>query len=128
MNTNLEKILQKVSSVQLGLLRCQLETEKLSLHARAGSVENELNCVFSSPEAEVSLLSRNVNLIQMDKDDYLYIACMVKDEVRKDQAMIISLEVVKACWFTRKSKGSVSWLQEKYMYESALDGGIDLAS
>lgn len=127
MNRKLQRILQKVESVQLGLLRLNDEEQRISIPARAGRVENELNCVFKSEGDRLSLLSRQVNLIQKDKDDYLYISCRVKDEVVKNSATVISMEVLKACWFTRKSKGNSSWLKEKYMYE-AMDDKIDLAS
>lgn len=127
MNKKLQRILQKVESVQLGLLRLNDEEQRISIPAKAGRAENELNCVFKSRGEGLSLLSRQVNLIQKDKDDYLYISCRVRDEVVKNAGTVIAMEVLRACWFTRKSKGNISWLKEKYMYE-AMDEKIDLAS
>jgi hypothetical protein len=125
MNSTLHKILRKVGSVQRGLLRVQDEDKKLLLQTRAGTDEQLVNCIINDENCSYPLLrkDRNVSLIQKDKEDYLYISCRVKEEVRKDAAVIISMEVLRACWFTRQSTGSVTWLKEKYMYDA-----IDIAS
>lgn len=131
MNRTLQKILRKVETVQLGLLRCETDDRKLSVQARAGtSDESAVNCIISNEACSISLLSRNVNFIQKYKEDYIYITCRVKEEVVRETATIFSMEVLKACWFTRKSKGSVSWLSEKYIYNaiSYNPEEIDLAS
>jgi len=127
MNNTLQKILRKVESVQVGLLRVENKNEKLLLQARAGASQDHLNCIIEKNNKSDSLLSRNVSLIQKDKQDYLYISCKVKEEIQNKSAVIMSMEVLKACWFTRRSKGSVSWLQQKYTYE-ALSNNLDLAS
>lgn len=127
MNITLQKILRKVESVQVGLLRVENKDEKLSLQARAGTNLDQLNCIVEKSNNSDSLLSRNVSLIQKDKLDYLYISCKVKEEIQNKTAVIMSMEILKACWFTRRSKGSVSWLQQKYSYE-ALSSDLDLAS
>ena len=122
MNLTLQKILRKVESVQVGLLRAEAKNEKILLQARAGSDQDLfLNCVVQKPdESEVPYNKfRQVSLIQRDKQDYLYITCQVKEQTQNNKAVIMSMEVLKACWFTRRSKGSVSWLQQKYTYEKA---------
>ncbi len=120
MNHTLQKILRKVESVQVGLLRAEDSNEKILLQARAGSNEDLLNCIVHKPEdVDATYRFRNVSLIQKDKQDYLYITCQVKEQTENNKAVIMSMEVLKACWFTRKSKGSVTWLQQKYTYEKA---------
>ena len=126
MNKTLQKILKKVESVQLGLIRCQDDDQKLSLQARAGTQDNVVNCVINGQPTDVRLLSKNVNFIQKDKEDYLYITCKVTDEIVQNSAVIVSMEVLKACWFTRKSRGNISWLKEKYIYQ-AMPNEIDMA-
>jgi hypothetical protein len=121
----LHRILRKVETVQLGLLRTENDNGKLSWQARAGTDNNLLNCIIEN-EIDISLLSRNVSLIQKDKHDYLYITCRVKEEVKRNTAVIMSLEILRACWFTRRSRGSVTWLQEKYMYDAFVE--MDIAS
>jgi len=120
MNLTLQKILRKVESVQVGLLRAGASNEKILLQARAGSDQDFLNCVVQKPaESPVNYHFRQVSLIQKDKQDYLYITCQVREQIQNHKAVIMSMEVLKACWFTRRSKGSVTWLQQKYTYEKA---------
>ena len=126
MDKTLQKILQKVGDVQTGLLRYGSDEKKLSWHGRAATCDDSVNCIVTN-ENDISFLAKHVNFIQKDKHDYLYISCRVKEEVVKNSATIISMEVLKACWFTRRSRGSVTWLQEKYIYE-AIPAKIDLAS
>ena len=120
MNNTLQKILRKVESVQVGLLRAENKNEKILLQARAGSDQDLLNCVVHKPEENtLNYNFRQVSLIQKDKQDYSYITCHVKDQSQNSKTVIMSMEVLKACWFTRRSKGSVSWLQQKYTYVKA---------
>lgn len=119
MQTTLQKILKKMETVQLGLLRVENKDEKYLLQARAGFNQDQVNCIIQKNNKADTLLSRNVSLIQKDKEDYLYITCKVKEEIQNKSAVIMSMEVIKASWFTRKTKGSVTWLQQKYMYEAA---------
>jgi hypothetical protein len=122
----LNKILQKIGTVQLGLLRTENDNGKLTWQARAGTNENLLNCIIENSDIDISLLSRTVSLVQKDKENYLYITCRVTDEVKRNSVVVMSLEVLKACWFTRRSRGTMRWLQEKYMYEAYPE--MDMAS
>ena len=120
MDHTLQKILRKVEAVQLGLLRAEEENEKILLQARAGSDNEMLNCVVHKEEAaDRPYRFREVSLIQKDKEDYLYITCKVKEQTENQKSFIMSMEVIRASWFTRKSRGSVSWLQQNYCYEKA---------
>jgi hypothetical protein len=127
MSNTLQKIVRKIEAVQRGLLRVESEDQRLLMQARIGKNEELLNCIVDIDGCQLSLLERHVSLIQKDKQDYLHISCKVTDEVRKDASVIISMEILKACWFTRRTKGSVSWLEQKYMYE-VLQEDILLAS
>ena len=127
MNNTLQKILRKVDSVQVGLVRVENQNEKMLLQARAGASENLLNCIVTKPNAGGNMVLGKVNLIQKDKEDYLYITCNVKEQTQNKQAVILSMEIVKASWFTRRTKGSVTWLQQKYTYD-AIEGNLDIAS
>jgi hypothetical protein len=118
MNPNLQKILRKVEAVQLGLLRVENKNRKMLLQARAGTNEDLLNCIVSEPD-HGKIQFGKVSLIQKDKEDYLYITCKVREHARRNQAVIMSMEILKACWFTRRSRGGVSWLQQKCTYEKA---------
>ncbi|HET9429755.1 MAG TPA: hypothetical protein VFO70_01205, partial [Chitinophagaceae bacterium] len=88
MDRTLRKILIKIQSIQVGILRfITPDDEKLLFRARAGAYDGELNCVLERA-GNTSLLSQSVNLIQKDKEDYLYITCKVRDEVVNSSAVI----------------------------------------
>ncbi len=79
-----------------------------------------LNCVIHEDEnATEALLNREVVLIQKDKDDYLYLTGLINDEIRNG-CKVVSLKINKACWFIKKKRGSVVWLQQKYMFENPI--------
>jgi len=126
MKASLHKILKKVEAVQLGLLRVESNEKKFLMQTRAGTNQESLNCILQSEVCDLSLLEKNVSLIQKDKQDYLYISCKVKEEIRQNMTIVVSMTILKACWFIRKSKGSVCWLKEKYVYEALED--INMAS
>jgi hypothetical protein len=120
MDHTLQKILRKVDSVQVGLLRAADRNEKHLLQARAaGNGEQFLNCVITKDGPGRPFQFRTVSLIQKDKQDYLYITCRVKELAENPKTVVMSMEVLKASWFTRRSRGSLSWLQQKYHYEKA---------
>jgi hypothetical protein len=128
MNKKLQLIQQKIDAIQSGLLRFRDKDAQMTLQVRATTNEdNSLNCIITGDSPRSRLLNRNVNLIQKNHDDYLYINGTVSEEVNK-KSKILSIHILKASWFVRKSKGSVSWLQEKYMYENFPQKEIRAAS
>jgi hypothetical protein len=103
-------------SIQLGLLQYRHNGKKITLHVKMAVTEGEsLHCVVSGDFPAQKLLNRNVTLIQKDHDNYLYIGGRISKEMRTD-IVVLSLDLTKACWFIRKRKGGVTWLQEKYIY------------
>jgi hypothetical protein len=108
---------KKIGAIQIGLLRCKHRGEKISVPVKiAVGDNNTLNCVAVVDDLPVKrLLHKDVTLIQRDHNNYLYIGGRISQEV-KNGKIIFSLDVSKACWFERKSKGSVTWLQEKCVY------------
>lgn len=108
-------IQQKIGSIQVGLLRYSHKGKKLSLPVRISVEENDsLHCIINDLPCQ-KLLNKNVTLIQRDRENYLYIGGRISREVQKN-ALVLSVDITKACWFIRKSKGSVTWLQEKCVY------------
>jgi hypothetical protein len=54
-------------------------------------------------------------LIQKDRENYMYIGGKITWEAQKNK-LVLSIDIKKACWYVRKFKGSVSYLQEKCLY------------
>jgi hypothetical protein len=128
MNKELLYIQQKIDSIQSGLLRFRDKDAQMTLQVRATTNDDDsLNCIVTDNSPRNKLLNRNVNLIQKNHDDYLYINGTVSEEINKKNK-ILSIHILKASWFVRKSEGNVSWLQEKYIYENLPRQKIEMAS
>jgi len=118
MNKKLDLINQKIGDIQFGLLRFSNKGAQKSMQVRTAVADDHLlNCIIINDSPGTRLLNRNVSLIQKNHDDYLYISGRISGEVQ-NTSKIISLYIKKACWFTLKKKGNVTWLQEKYIYEN----------
>jgi hypothetical protein len=118
MSKNLHLISQKIGAIGHGLLRFREGPEQQSMQVSMSVDEGAfLNCIIRDDKEDKILLNREVSLIQRNKEDYLYISGRIDDEV-KTNCKIVSLHIVKACWFTRKRKGSAVWLQQKCVYEN----------
>jgi hypothetical protein len=130
MNKKLLEIQQKIGSIQNGLLRIRDgKNEKVTtLQVKTTANEDDsLNCLVTGESMKHKLLNKEVNIIQKSHNDYLYITGQVEEEVTT-KGKILSIRILKACWFVRKRKGSVSWLQEKYLYENYAPQELGLAS
>jgi len=123
METTQHIIHEKINAIQVGLLRCKHKGEKISVPVKIVIDENNniLNCVASLEHIPAKkLLNKDVTLIQRDLNNYLYIGGRINREVR-NKTLVFSMDITKACWFIRKSKGSVTWLQEKCVYMPQLN-------
>jgi len=107
---------EKICSIQLALLRYKQDGKQMTLHVRiAVDEEDRISCVASDDLPVHKLLNKNVVLIQKDRENYLYIGGRIIRESKKNK-LLLSIDIKKACWYIRKSKGSVTWLQEKCQY------------
>lgn len=114
MATSIQRdIYEKISSIQLALLRYKQNGKKVSIPVRITvNDDNSLNCVAWDDQPSEKLMDKQVTLIQKDRENYMYIGGRISKEVKKNKT-IFSVRIKKACWFIRKSKGAVTWLQEK---------------
>lgn len=128
MNKKLHYIGQKIEAIQFGLLRYHDKKDRITMHVTAKTNgDNTLICITTGNADIKKLVNKKVNLIQKSEDDYLYISGEVKEKPDADKK-ILFISIVKACWFVRKSKGSLSWLQEKYIYDISPLDDMELAS
>ncbi len=119
MNEKLKIILEAVTSVEAALLRFRNDEGQHNLQVKIGLGNgNSVNCVVTGEiPAGMKMANGRIHLIQKYRDDYFVISGYFLEELQ-ETSKIFSVVISKACWFIRKSKGSVSWLREKYIYEN----------
>ena len=107
---------EKICSIQNALLRYKHEGKQMTLHVKITVDENDrINCIASENLPSYKLINKQVVLIQKDHENYMYIGGRVSRQAQKNN-LLLSIEIKKACWYIRKFKGSVSYLQEKCLY------------
>lgn len=118
MSTSLLRIQQKINRLQKGCLRFRDKNNQLILHVKTTTNEDaSLNCIIADDAAMPKLINREVKFIQKSYYDYVYITGTVASECQNG-SRIVSIQILKAYWFVRRSTGSFSWLKEKYAFES----------
>lgn len=118
MNNKLDVILQEVISIQAGLLRFRHREKQQNLQVKVAiGGENSLHCVITSEiPANMKIRGKRVHIIQKYGDNYFFISGHILREVQ-EATRIVSIGIIKASWFVRKRRGSVTWLREKHTYE-----------
>ena len=118
MGKDLNSIIKKIDSIQFGLLRFKDKKKRVTLQVQATTNEDDasLNCLITDAINHPKMINKNIHLIQKYHQDYLYITGKVVMEGSSNNN-ILHIQIVKAHWFVRRSRGNVSWLKEKYMYE-----------
>lgn len=127
-NSNLLHIHKKIDEIETGLLRFQHNDNQVTLHVRAKSNgENLISCDFADKADLKKIVPGKVSLIQKSDKNYLYISGEIEKQ-NTGSKKTFSMRITRACWFILRSKGSVSWLQEKYIYDISGNTELGLAS
>jgi hypothetical protein len=127
MKTPLHIIHEKIGAIEVGLLRYRYKDTKISLPAHISMDSNELlHCVITADTPGHRLVNREINLVQKDKDNYMYVDGRISRIIKKEKEFVVFIDIRKAFWFVRKRKGSVTFLHEKSFYENM--AAIKLAS
>ncbi len=127
-DSNLQYIHQKIDEIEAGLLRFQHNDNQLTLHVKAKTDgTNLIHCDFADHTDRKKIVPGRVSLIQKSDKNYLYIAGDLETGT-KGNKKTCAIRVIRACWFILKSKGAVSWLQEKYIYDNSQVVELELAS
>ena len=126
---NLGQIHRKIDEIKVGLLRFHDNDTLVSLHVRVksnGSCDS-IDCFIGDNADIKKLVNGPITLIQKSDKNYLYLAGKIERPDDKNNK-IFSIRILRACWFVLKSKDSVSWLQEKYIYDISQATELELAS
>ena len=122
MNRNFYPISQKINSIQVALLRYHVKDENITQHVVMKAYDDQTIICALTDTTKPSfrkMTGRRVNLIQKSNNDYIYLSGVVleKEGINK---RTLYIKLFKACWFVRKSKGTLSWLQEKHCYDDTI--------
>ncbi|MEP7376323.1 MAG: hypothetical protein ABI675_23200 [Chitinophagaceae bacterium] len=128
-HSNLLHIHKKVDEIETGLLRFQHNDNQVSLHVRVKSNgnSNSIDCFIADNTDIEKLVNGPVTLIQKSDKNYLYVSGKIERPAGKNNKLF-PIRILRACWFVLKSKDSVSWLQEKYIFDISQNTELDLAS
>src|SRR6266481_5648540 len=108
-NKSLSLIKKRIGDIQYGLLRFYEKNKHVSLQVKVSAQDDTfLNCIVDSEIAGKKLMNKKVSLIQKYHNDYLHIVGIVCEEMQNGKR-ILSVQIERACWFVRHSKGNVSW-------------------
>jgi len=127
-NSTLVHIHNKVNEIKSALVRFQDNDIQVSLHVSVKSDgKNSIDCQAGEIVDLAKMQNKTVTLIQKSDKDYLYISGELVKKSRGDKTTF-SLRILRACWFILKSKGAVSWLDNKYIYDISAGTQLELAS
>lgn len=130
MHKNFYAISQKINAIQCGLLRHRTKKATTTHHVVMKVYdENTIVCAVTDqdrPEIK-KLAGRRVNLVQKSNNDYIYLSGIVLMKPGLNKRTLY-IRLTKACWFIKKSKGTLSWLQEKHVHEFFLVQPLEMAS
>ena len=128
-NSNLLHIHKKVDEIETGLLRFKHNDNQVSLYVKVKSngSSDSLDCIIGDNADIKKLVNGPVTLIQKSEKNYLYISGNMERPADKNNKTF-PIRILRACWFVLKSKDSISWLQEKYIFDISQAAGLNLAS
>ena len=113
---NLHVIQRKIDDIGLGLLRSRENKLPVSIQIRVEcDKDNLINCYASETGDLLRLKNKRVSLLQKCNDDYLYVTGQA--EASTQNGKMLPIRIFKASWFVRKRDGSVTWFQEKHVYD-----------
>lgn len=99
----------------------------LEVRIKVGN-ENVLLCFIKEKTDLSKLVNKTVSVMLRSEEDYLYITGQVDGNMEKG-TKTVSVRILKACWFVRKTKGALSWLQKKHIYDTCQqDSKLEMAS
>jgi hypothetical protein len=125
----IQAIRNKVNQIGLGLLRLKEDDTYESLQVNAQFDSDHILRCYVHRRADIRPFENKfVSLVQKKQDEYLYLAGQVEDVSPARGGKIISIRIFKASWFIRKSRGSLSWLQEKQVVTIVADEELQMVS
>lgn len=120
MNSVLEMMHLKIETMKHGLLRIKEGSGHFGVQVSTSVYNGQhMHCIFKENETSTPLLNRDVVLIQKNGNNYFYISGLVEEE-DQNSFKEVSLKIKTACWFIRRKKGNIVWMEQKCVFEAPL--------
>ncbi len=114
----LEYMLEKIASIQSGLLRFKDKTGRIALKVKAiePAHPTSMQLFLSENSYQERLMNYPASFTQKGDKGYLYVTGLVS-AIKINNAYLVTMKILKAHWFESKGSGENKWLEEVCMYE-----------
>ena len=118
MNNTLEYMLDKIASIQTGLLRFKDKLGRVTLKVKAiqPAHPSSMQLFLSENQYQERLMNYPASFTQKGDSGYLYVTGVVS-AVKINNAYLMTMKITKAHWFESKGSGVNKWLEEVCMYD-----------
>ena len=118
MNSTLDYMLDKIASLQTGLLRFKDKNGRVTLKVKAiePAHPSSMQLFLSENEYQQKLINYPASFTQKGDSGYLYVTGSIS-AVKINNAYLMTMKILKAHWFESKGSGVNKWLEEVCMFD-----------
>ena len=118
MNNTLEYMLDKITSIQTGMLRFKDRHGRVTLKVKAiqSTHPTSMQLFLTENEYQEKLMNYPASFTQKGDSGYLYVTGNIS-AVKINNAYLMTMKIMKAHWFESKGNGVNKWLEEVCMYD-----------
>ncbi len=118
MNNTLEYMLDRITSIQTGLLRFKDKAGRVSLKVKAiqPAHPSSMQIFLTENQYQERIMNYPASFTQKGDSGYLYVTGFVS-AVKINNAYLMTMKITKAHWFESKGNGVNKWLEEVCMYD-----------
>ncbi len=116
--SKLEYMLEKIASIQSGLLRFKDKNGRVALKVKAiePAHPTSMQLFLSEKAYQERLMNYPASFTQKGDKGYIYVTGLVS-AIKINNAYLVTMKILKAHWFESKGSGENKWLEEVCMYE-----------
>jgi hypothetical protein len=121
-NNKLEYMLEKIVSIQTGLLRFKDRDGRVALKVKAiqPAHPTSMQLFLTENVYQEKLMNYPASFTQKCDNGYLYVTGFIS-ALKINNAYLMTMKIMKAHWFESKGSGVNKWLEEVCMYDQQVD-------
>ena len=118
MNNTLEYMLDKIASIQSGLLRFKDKNGRVALKVKSiqPAHPTSMQLFLMGNDYQEKLMNYPASFTQKGDSGYLYVTGCIS-AIKINNAYLLTMKIRKAHWFESKGNGVNKWLEEVCMYD-----------